>query len=114
MLVIIYGKDWPGFIFFSVMISLLIAGLTSLYSLCALKTLTSLPQGKMDLQFRTGLKHYDQIIVCHQGPQLIILQCKNAHQQRYLLCLADAFTADDFGLLQRLLRLRAATVSERK
>jgi hypothetical protein len=86
----------------------------SLYSLCDLKVLTWLPQGKMDLHFRTGMKHYDQITVCHQGPQLIILQCKNAHQQRYLLCLADAFIADDFGLLQRLLKLRATNVNERK
>jgi hypothetical protein len=68
----------------------------------------------MDLQFRTSMKHYDQITVCHQGPRLIILQCKNTRQQRYVLCLADAFSADDFGLLQRLLSLRVANVSERK
>jgi hypothetical protein len=86
----------------------------SLYSLCALKTLISLPQGKMDLQFRKDVQSYDQVTVCHQGPKLIILHCKNLQQQRYVLCLADAFSADDFGLLQRLLRLRAANVSERK
>ncbi len=77
----------------------------SLYSLCALQALISLPQGKIDLQFRTGIQHYDQITVCHQGPKLIILHCKNLQKQRYVLCLADAFSADDFGLLQRLLRL---------
>lgn len=86
----------------------------SLYSLCALKALTWLPQGKIELQFRTGMKYYNQITVCHQGPKLIILHCENPQKQRYVLCLADAFTADDFGLLQRLLRLRATNVGERK
>ena len=85
----------------------------SLYSLCDLKSLTSLPQGKMNLQFRTGMKHYDQIAVCNQGPKLIILHCKHLQKQRYVLCLAVAFAADDFGLLQRLLMLRAANVSDR-
>jgi hypothetical protein len=86
----------------------------SLYSLCAVKSLTWSTQGKMELRFRTNIQSYDHITVDHQGPKLIILHCKNIQKQRYVLCLADAFTADDFGLLQRLLRLRAANVSERK
>lgn len=75
----------------------------SLYSLCALKALTWLPKGAVELQFKTNVKRYEQITVCHQGPKLIILHCKNTHAQRYVLCLADAFSADDFGLLQRIL-----------
>ncbi len=78
----------------------------SLYSLCALKALSLLPQGKIDLRFRKGSQHYDQIIVCHQGPKLIILHCKNLQKQRYVLCFSDAFTEDNFGLLQRLLKSR--------
>lgn len=77
----------------------------SLYALCTLKAFIWLPKGKMDLRFRRGnIQSYDHITMIHQGPQLIILQCKNAHEQRYVLCLSDAFTSDDFGLLQRLLK----------
>ena len=104
--IIVYGKNWPWFIFFSVIISLSCAGVMSVYSLCTLKALTWLPQGKIELRFRTSLKYYDHITVCHQGPKLIILQCKSTQTQRYLLCLADAFNADDFGLLQRLLKTK--------
>lgn len=76
----------------------------SLYSLCAPKAFIWLPKGKMDLQFKRDVQSYDHLTMLHQGPQLIILHCKNARQQRYVLCLADAFVGDDFGLLQRLLK----------
>jgi hypothetical protein len=104
ILIIVYGQSWPWFISTLIIISLLCAGIINLYSVCGIKALIWLPKGNMALQFKNGIKTYDQIIVCHQGPQLIILQCKNAHEQRYVLGLADAFTADDFGLLQRLLK----------
>lgn len=104
VLILAYAKSWPWFISFIVIISISYAGTLSIYPLWALKAMIWLPAGKIDLQFKRDVQSYDQITVLHQGPQLIILQCKNAHQQRYLLCFADAFAAEDFALLQRLLK----------
>jgi hypothetical protein len=58
----------------------------------------------MELHFRSSVKHYDHITIRHQGPKLIILHCKNTKEQRSVLCLADAFAAEDFAMLHRLLK----------
>lgn len=98
---VIYSHSWPWLIAAITIASLLAAAILHLYTLWDLKTLICLPKGRIDLQFKKQIKRYDHITVCHQGPKLIILQCKNANEQRYVLCFFDAFIADDFASLQR-------------
>ncbi|MBY0377859.1 MAG: hypothetical protein K2Q33_04780, partial [Gammaproteobacteria bacterium] len=80
-----------------------------LYQLFYLKMLYCLPQGDIKLEFRSFLAVYTEIKICHQGPQLIVLSCKNNLQHRYVVCMKDSFSQNDFGILQRFLKSREWT-----
>ncbi len=104
--VIINTKIYPAFIVVIVTISLLTALIVQLHQLFHLKMLYCLPKGAIKLKFRSFSATYDKIKICHQGPRLIVLSCKNNWQHRYVLWMRDSFSPGDFAAVQRFLKHR--------
>lgn len=108
-LIIVCTKTSPVFIVAMILASLLTAGIAQLYQLFQRKMLYCLPRGDIKLEFKSFSATYDKITICHQGPRLIVLSCKNNWQHRYMVCMSDSFSQHDFSALQRFLKHREWT-----